>query len=153
VNHTVTIRRFNGDEVFRVKEAKIDLAQRADGVELSLRVQGGPAIRTVSDTESAGALPVLELVVRFSHRQLQRLTREVFTVPLGERDGEVVASLYYFEHQVLDENVFRVMNLTSETMLVDWRATTTDVNHYDGLKPRASVHVRARCRVSLPNRA
>jgi hypothetical protein len=52
-----------------------------------------------------------------------------------------VATIYYYEHEDLDNNVIDVLRQEQDCFQIRWTATTLDVNYYDGSKPDTRVEI------------
>jgi len=145
---TITLHRFNGDEIYAVESATIEHYKDEDGFYLvTFRAEAGKTpIQTLPDTESLRAQPFTEWTLTLPKLPgvLFRVG-SVFTIPKGYREQarDYVTNLYYCEHEPMDEN--EIVVLERDRLRVRARITgmATDVNHYDGSKPRTKVVVEA----------
>ncbi len=131
------LHRFNGDEIYRLKSATIQLAQYEGRPRLTFAVETEEgAIQTSPDTADFPTTPNAEASVILDHFDKEHLVGRQFLVPTGyvEQFGDYVAMLYYYEHDDLNNNVIEVVGRDGDLFHVHWTATATDVNYYDGSK-------------------
>ena len=143
---TLTLHRFNGDEVFGLSEATIRASPDGDDVLLNLAVNTHQCpIKTLPDTEELRAWPNAEVTVRVPRAQLASLVGRRFSVPKAwdEAEGDHVSRIYYCEHEDLNENEVEFLELSGDALKVRWTGTTTDVNYYDGSKPDTRVVIES----------
>ncbi len=136
------LHRFNGDEIYRLKSAAIQLAQYEGRPRLTFAVETEEeAIQTSPDTADFPTTPNAEASVILDHFDKEHLVGRQFLVPTGydEKFGDYVAMLYYYEHDDLNNNVIEVLDRDGDSFHVRWTATATDVNYYDGSKPDAKI--------------
>jgi hypothetical protein len=138
------LHRFNGDEVYRIHSAAMLTHPIEDGVMLWFQVQAEtPALQTLPDTEVLKARPNAEVGIALPSVDLTQLAGHSFSVP-SAYDNEMedyVASIYYCEHEDLNENEVVVLERRGSAFRVYWTASTTDVNYYDGSKARTRVEI------------
>src|SRR5215475_7492506 len=142
----LTLRRFNGEEVYRTKTAVMWAYQVDGGAMLWFEVATErPALQTCPDTAEMGMNPSAQVGVRVESIDLARLAGSRFSIPVAydESTEEHVATLYYCEHEDLDENEIQILERKADYFHVLWTGTTNDVNYYDGSKPRARVEIQA----------
>lgn len=141
---TFILRRFNGDEVYQIESATIALDDGQDGVRLTFVVKAAKgALQTVPDTVTYPATPNAEVAIMLPPDDINKLVGRQFMVPTGydSQQEEYVATIYYYEHEVLDNNVIDIFSHEHDAFHVRWTATTLDVNYYDGSKPDTQVEI------------
>jgi hypothetical protein len=141
---TFVLHRFNGDEIYRIKSARMLVCKGEDGIWLWFEVDTErPAIQTVPDTAELEMRPSAEVAVILPSLDATDLVGSHFSVPAGYDDqfGDYLAKIYYCEHEVLDNNEIDVLGRESNVFHVRWTATTMDVNYYDGSKPETRVEI------------
>lgn len=139
---TLTLHRFNGDEAYNLKSADVRVRSEESQLVLTLEVDTEEgALQSVPDTVEFSAKPSAEVSVILHQLDEQTLVGQRFVVPAGydPNTEEYVATLYYYEHQDLDNNVIEMLSRDSNKFHIRWTATTQDVNYYDGSKPDTSV--------------
>lgn len=143
---TLTLHRFNGDEVFGLSRATIHAHPEGDEVVLYLYVNTHQQpIKTLPDTEGLNAWPNAEVTVRVPRSQFESLTGRRFSVPKswGEALDDHVSCIYYCEHEDLNENEVEFLERRGDGFKVRWTGTATDVNYYDGSKPDTRVVIES----------
>jgi hypothetical protein len=140
------LHRFNGNEEFEIQRATILAVHDEDGFRLWFEAETeGVCVKSLPDTESLRAWPKAEVAVGLKKIEPARLIGKRFSVPAAY-DKEIddhVASIYYVEHGDLDDNEIEVIDKDGDVFKVRWTGTTTDVNYYDGSKPRTRVEIVA----------
>jgi len=142
----LVLHRFNGDEEYEVERATILAVHDEDGFRLWFEAEtDGVCLRRLLDTESLHGSPKAEVAVGLKKVEPTRLAGKRFSVPAAydQEIDEHVASIYYVEHEDLDENEIEVVARDGDVFQVRWTGTTTDVNYYDGSKPRTRVEIVA----------
>jgi hypothetical protein len=144
------LQRFNGDEIYRVATAVLWAhAKASGGLMLWCEVTTEPqALQTLPDTAEMEMHPYAELGVALPNLDVTQLAGTHFQVPSAydAQAQERVATLYYCEHQDLDDNELRILARDGERFQIHWTATTGDVNHYDGSQPRTRVEITSWCK-------
>ena len=99
------------------------------------------AIQTCPDTAEYSTTPNAEASVMLDHFDQEHLVGRLFVVPSAsdEQLKDNVATLYYYEHDDLNNNVIEVVGRDGDLFHVHWTATATDVNYYDGSKPDTEI--------------
>ena len=140
------LHRFNGDEEYEVERATIFAVHDRDELRLWFEADtDGVCLKSLPDTESLRAKPKAEVAVGLKKVEPARLVGKKFSVPAAydEEIDDHVASIYYVEHEDLDDNEVEVVARDGDVFQVRWTGTTTDVNYYDGSKPRTRVEIVA----------
>ena len=136
------LHRFNGDEEFPLGAATILASRTEDGIRVGLDAEtGGAAIRTVPDTAGDPASPRAEVAFIVESLDPLRLVGRKFVVPRGSTWDDDLASLYYYEHEDLNDNTVEFLDRRHNMFLVRWTGTARDVNFYDGNKPPTTLEV------------
>ncbi|WP_395738042.1 hypothetical protein [Prosthecobacter sp.] len=145
---TLTLHRFNGDEIYPVVSATIRHHKDEDGAyAITFRAETcGPPIQTLPDTESLHAQPSAEWTLTQPKIPAVVLrTGARFAIPQGydETTGEYLTNLYYCDHEPMDENEIVVLERSGLQVRARITALATDANFYDGSKARMKVVVEA----------
>lgn len=143
---TFVLHRFNGDEIYGVKSATIDVFERDGAIELFLYVNTKvKPVKTLPDTAELHTRPNAEVYITLKKLDVTKLVGRRFSIPESWSDekGDHVSCIYYGEHNDIDRNVVRFLEQQGDKYLVRWTGTTTDVNYYDGSKPDAKVEIKA----------
>jgi hypothetical protein len=136
------LHRFNGDEVFRLGTATIFAYRTEDGIRVNLDAEtDGMALKTVADTAQDPANPRAEVAFVVEALDVGMLVGQRFLVPHGRTRDDDLASIYYYEHEDLNENVVEFLGLDGDRFRVRWTASARDVNYYDGSKPKTKLEV------------
>lgn len=136
------LRRFNGDEVFRLGAATILASRTEDGIRIDLDAEtDGVAIKAVSDTAEHPANPRAEVAIIVEALDAAQLVGQRFVVPRGRTDDDDLASLYYYEHDDLNDNAIEFVERTGELFRVRWAGRARDVNFDDGSKPETTIEI------------
>jgi len=140
------LHRFNGDEVYEVQRATILPVHDEDGFRLWFEAEtDGVCLKSLPDTAILRGQPKAEVAVGVKKVEPTRLVGRKFSVPAAydEEIDDHVSSIYYVEHEDLDDNQIEVTARDEDVFHVRWTGTTTDVNYYDGSKPRTRVEIDA----------
>jgi hypothetical protein len=141
---TMTFHRQAGDEVYRLKSAVLSVSRTKGGYELVFGVDAKKgAVKTTPDTAQSPKTPNAEVFVTVKHFDPEKLVGRKFSVPKAydEEQEDHVATLCYYEHQDLNGNVVEILARDGEYYQVRWRATTCDVNYYDGSAPENRIEI------------
>ena len=151
---TMTLHRFNGDEIYSIESATIEHYKNEDGLfSVTFRAETSETpIQTLPDTEPLRAQPFAEWTLTMPKIPgLLLRAGSTFTIPKGysNQAQDYVTNLYYCEHEPMDEN--EIVVLERDRLRVRARITgvATDVNHYDGSKPPTKVKVEADFTLSI----
>jgi hypothetical protein len=140
------LHRFNGDEQYEVQRATILALHDEEGFRLWFEADtDGVCIKSLPDTECLHRSPKAEVAVGLNKVEPAQLAGKKFSVPTAydERIDDFVASIYYVEHEDLDDYEIEVVARDGDLFQVHWTGTTTDVSYYDGSKPRTRVDIVA----------
>jgi hypothetical protein len=143
---TLTLDRFNGQEQFSVEEAVIYVLTDNGTTRLNFEVTtGGPPLNTLPDTEELRATPDAEFTVAAPGFSWDSLVGSHWEIPLGydPESDDYVTRIYYCEHEETDDNLIKVIEREGMSFRVRITGTCTDVNFYDGSKPRTKVTIDA----------
>lgn len=136
------LHRFNGDEVHRLSGATICASRTEDGIRIHLEaVSEGPAIKTLPDTAEEPSSPRASVAFVVKSLNPPELVGQQFVVPYARTRDDDLASIYYYEHEDLDDNTIQFLDRKEERFRIRWTAITQDVNFYDGSKPPAAVEI------------
>jgi hypothetical protein len=145
---TMTLHRFNGDEIYSVQSATIKQNQMENGLfAITFRAETAwPPIKMLPDTESLRGKPTAEVTIHVDEPAAVVLkTGATFSLAKGydESTREQQANFYYREHEPMDENEIEVLEREGPKIQISILGTVRDVNHYDGSKPRTKVTIVA----------
>jgi hypothetical protein len=141
---TFVLHRYCGDEVYALREAELFAYLVADGIALSFEAHtAAEPIQSLPDTASLRAQPHAEVTVVVPTLDPERLVGARFSVPRGydEQVEDSVATLYYCEHEDLDDNVVEILSRLEDGFRVRWTGSSTDVNYYDGSQPATLIEI------------
>jgi hypothetical protein len=143
---TLTLHRFNGDEIYNVSEATIRYFVRGDCVHMDFRVNTeDKPVQTLPDTEELHVRPNGQWQTVVPIFGLKDWNGRTFSIPQGydEESAEYLTNLYYVEHETIDENQISVLEHEGERLLVQITGMMPDVNYYDDSKPPTQVEIIA----------
>jgi hypothetical protein len=136
------LHRFNGVEEFPLGDSTILASRTEDGIRIDLDAETeGEAIRTVADTADHPTNPRADVAFVVESLDAPRLVGQTFIVPHGRTKDDDLASLYYYEHDDLNDNSVEFLDRKHNMFLVRWTGTARDVNFYDGSKPSTTLEV------------
>ena len=139
-----TFHRFNGVEEYSLISATMLAVHEEDGICLWFEAKtDGVRLQSLADTAELHARPNAEVGVALQELDPNKLVGKRFTVPSGydEKIEDHFATIYYVEHAGLNENEIEVTAQEGNVFHVHWKGTTTDVNFYDGSKPKTRVEI------------
>ncbi len=143
---TLTLHRFNGDEIYNVSEATIRYFIQGDCICLDfiVRTEKKP-VQTLPDTQELHGWPNGEWQIRVPVFDLKNWVGRTFSIPQGydEEREEYVTNFYYLEHEAIDENLITILEREEERLWVQITGMITDVNYSDGSKPPTQVEIKA----------
>lgn len=143
---TFVLHRFNGNEIYAVKSARIEAFEEDGTIDLFLFVNTkAKPLQTLADTEELKQRPNAEVYITLKVLNLSKFVGRRFSVPASwsEEKADHVSCIYYCEHNDLNQNVVRILEQQGNKFLIHWTGKTTDVNHYDGSKPETKVEIKA----------
>lgn len=145
---TITLHRFNGDEIYNVAEATVDFYVAEDGLfATTFRAEADSLpIQTLPDTEELRAQPFAELMLYLpKHPGVTLLSGRSCRLARGYHDasGESLTNFYYCNHQIVDNVEITVLKRHGDRARLRITGTTVDVNFYDGSKPRTKLSIDA----------
>ena len=140
-----TLHRFNGIEQFTIAEAKVYVVENDDkSIMLWLEMETDEQpLRSVPDTADCGMNPSGEITIYLDHLQLGTFGERTFPIPNGydEKSRSLIAGLYYFEHQEVNDNTLHLAYKGNGVFQARWTGVTTDIAYYDGSKPDTKIEV------------
>ena len=143
---TLSLDRFNGREQYAVSKATIEVYEENNGyrVDFDVETEETP-LKTLPDTEELPARPEANFFVKMPSFSWDTLVGSRYEMPCGydEETEEYLTHFYYCEHEETDDNVIQVMEADGGRYHVTITATCTDVNYYDGSKPRTKITIDA----------
>ena len=146
---SIKLNRYNGSEIFPFSVAKVRVWQFEDAHTLDFEFETLPYVERSDSLEQipeektlSGEIKII-LPGKFS---LGAVANKKFEVPKSydEALDEYVTSLYYYEHEGLDDNSVEILNIDDDSFRVRWEATACDPNFYDGSKPRTKVLIEGK---------
>ena len=134
------LHRYNGIEEFVLEEAEMTIEPDGNNIWLVLEaITNGTVVRSLPDTEALNATPSAYLSVLLKDFQGKDLLEKHFSI--NEPRGDEEATIYYVEHQPLQENEIVFVSKKNSRYLVKWTALTTDVNDYNGTVPSTHLEI------------
>ena len=145
---TMTLHRFNGDEIYSVQSATIKEHETESGMfAITFKAEASwPPIKMLHDTESLQAKPTAEITIQVAKpADLILKAGATFSLAKGydETTREYFTNFYYREHEPMDENEIEVLERKELKIQISILGTVTDVNYHDGSKPRTKVTIAA----------
>jgi hypothetical protein len=142
---TLTLYRFNGIEKYGISEAKIYAVKKNSNevmVWLEIETKQEP-IQSLPDTAEFNMNPSGEITIYLDNLNLENFGTQKFYLPKGydEESNNLIAFLYYFEHEEINNNVLVMKYNGNGIFHVNWTGTTMDVSYYDGSKPDTKIEV------------
>ena len=144
---TLTLHRYNGDEIYAVSSAKIATAEGEYENEIAVSFEVETAktpLEITSDAQEPYHNPSAEWNLTCSEFDLDESVGRTFSIPEGDPEGEWLARLYYFEHEPIDNNLIEILAYDGDYLTVRITGTAMDVNIYDGSVPPTTVVLEAR---------
>lgn len=138
------LHRFCGDEKFGFESAEVLANRFQDKILLKFEVYADKnPIETLPDTAELKAWPKAEVIVILDEDNFSDLVGRSFEVPeaYDEKFGDHVATIYYCEHEDLNENKIEVLERENNLFHIHWTGKTIDVNYYDGSMPDTQVEI------------
>jgi hypothetical protein len=135
---TITFHRFNGTERFAIREAVLYLLKgdASPSMSFDFKAEGAPIVTSVpDDAESLRGSPSGEFNVDVPVLDVSHLVGRVFTIPLGDPDGDWLARIYYVDHNAARNCTVRVLERDGDRFRVTVSGYCTDFNYCDGSKP------------------
>lgn len=120
------------------------LEKNQDTCSLNIHIVAKEPIQTLEDTVKLKAQPDLRITIPLlsdADKALNDTLHFELLTGIEKETGDPIASLYYAEHQGLDNNIIDIRRVGDNLYYVTWRAETCDVNFYDGSKPVTVVEV------------
>ena len=143
---TMTLHRFNGDEIFPVEKAIVECFKNEEEVSLTFRADASEKpIKTLPDTETLKAHPFYEVILSSKSFDIHNFVGNRYELASGydEETDEYLTDFYYCEHEVIDDNTIEVVEQHGDLFKIRMIGSTIDVNYYDGSKPQTKVIVEA----------
>jgi len=137
------LHRFNGDEVYRLKSAVMVASENYEtdeagpGVSLLFKVEADPEnAQQCEDTVWEGgvdAWPNAEVGIDLPGLNVNELVGREFVIPGAKSDDEdgAMSLIYYYEHEVLNDNSIRIVSRDGDRFWLRWTAVTQDVCFYE----------------------
>lgn len=139
--NTVTIKRLNGDEIYKINKVLLKFHEEDNIKYLKIRLSTDSATQTLEDTKSIKALPPAEINLNINSFDKNVLQSAKFSLSESyDKNAQAHQStLYYVEHQDLDNNEVAIKLIDNGFYDIKWSATTPDVCYYAGSKPNNTV--------------
>ncbi|WP_256762159.1 hypothetical protein [Cohnella sp. WQ 127256] len=142
---TMTLKRFNGTEKFKLSESRAYVVRSDDEtIMMWFETETDPqAIMSVEDTAVFEMNPNAEVTVYLDKLVLKEFGTRLFELSQGynEKSRALDASLYYFEHEAVDENIIKIVYKGNGIFFLQWSGTTTDISYYDNSKPKTILEI------------
>jgi len=142
---TLTLKRFNGIEQFRLVNSNAFAVRNDDGT-IMLWFETGTdpaAIMSVEDTAELSMNPDAEITLILEHLALKEFKAISYELINGynPETRSLDARLYYFEHEAVHENIVELEYRDKGVFYLKWTGRTTDISYYDGSKPDTILEV------------
>ncbi|WP_239616827.1 hypothetical protein [Cohnella mopanensis] len=142
---TMTLKRFNGTEKYKLLESKAYVVRKDDEtIMMWFETETDPqAIMSVEDTAIFEINPSAEVTIYLDKLVLEEFGTKLFELLQGynENNRALDARLYYFEHQAVDENLIKLEYRGNGIFSLQWSGTTIDISYYDDSKPKAILEI------------
>ena len=140
------LTRFCGDEFYPVNKATWHIYENEDDNinELWLDVEADYGIILSEDTKALNAEPHWELTYRHENLNTNDLVTGFRAVIPDGYDNDIddtVTNFYYCEHEASDNNVIEILATEGNRLLIRLTGEVTDVNYYDGSKPKNKIFI------------
>lgn len=138
--------RFCGEELYPIERATWHFHEDEETNELWLEIEAGAGIQLSEDTEELEAQPLWELTVRIKDLKPSDLTIGFEACIKDGYDDDLddtVTNFYYCEHEPTDNNKIEIRDTNGTKILFKVTGEVTDVNYYDGSKPKNTILVEA----------
>ncbi|WP_300675246.1 hypothetical protein [Soonwooa sp.] len=139
------LTRFCGEEIYPIETATWHLYENKDGLnELWLEIESDFGIQLSDDTKDLGGQPHWELTFRIKDLKKSELKvgfRATIKNGYDEELEDSLTNFYYCEHQPTDNNEIEIIDINETKILFRIIGEVTDVNYYDGSKPKNKIYV------------
>ncbi len=143
---TLTLHRFNGDEIFNVSDATLSyfVAEDHATLQFDVKTEDKP-IQTLPDTEELNAWPNGTWQLTVPVLDFDEMVGKIFSIPQGydEEAEEYLAIFYYVEHEAVDNSEIVITGRDKNEFQATITSTVPDVNYYDGSKPATKIVIQA----------
>ena len=143
---TLTLHRFNGDEVFNVSDATISyfVAESHATLQFDVNTEAKP-VQTLPDTEELNAWPNGAWQLTVPAFDPDDLVGKTFSIPFGydEAAEEYLTNFYYVEHEPIDNNEIVITGRDKDDFQITITGIVPDVNYYDGSKAATKIAIQA----------
>jgi len=125
------LHRFNGDEVYRLESAVMFAIETMEGVALWFEVKADPenAQKCEDTKDGLSDSPSAEVGIDLPELNVNELVGREFVIPGAKSEDEdgCMSLLYYYEHEVLNDNSIKVVSRDEDRFWLRWTAVTQDV--------------------------
>jgi len=156
------LHRFNGDEVYRLKSAVMYayktptrpgfFARALSAVMCACKINSGVVtlwFEAIADPENAqrcedsGRSPEAHIGINLPSLNANEMVGREFDIPGAKTEDEdaSMSRLYYYEHEVLNDNRITIVSRSGNRFWLRWTGITQDVCFYDGSKPPTRVEI------------
>jgi len=138
------LTRFCGEEFYPIIKATWQIYKDEDENmnELWLEVKADFGIILHEDTQYLKAKPSWELTFRAENLNVNDLTTGFRAeIPCGYNEDldDSLSNFYYCEHKSSDNNIIEILGTEENRLLIRVTGEITDVNYYDGSKPKNKI--------------
>ena len=140
------LTRFCGEELYPIETATWHFHKNEDDEinELWLEIETDFGIQLSDDTKELGGTPHWELTLRIKNLTLSDLTvgfKADIKDGYSDELDDTVTNFYYCEHEQSDNNEIEILDKKGNKILFRITGEVTDVNYYDGSKPKNKIYV------------
>lgn len=140
---TLTLNRFEGQEIFNIAEAIIYRLPDDDSVDLNFDINCDSAQKVLPGNEASGIRPSAEFNATTASHTWDEFVGKRYEIPEGDTEEDLVASLYYHEHEPVDGITIEVKEKDGDRFRVVIKGNTCDPRYYDDSKPRTELVIDA----------
>ncbi|MDJ1468971.1 hypothetical protein QNI19_04350 [Cytophagaceae bacterium DM2B3-1] len=144
---TLTLKRFNGDEIWNITEGEFSISPRDNYYLLNIWVTSSgdlimkptnDNIREEEEDSDERIHPRIELQTKLSQEQYQNFIGKSFGFLIEEVPEETddnFSNFYYHAHEETYSNQITILKKEADRYHIHSISSATDLNFYDGSKP------------------
>ena len=146
MNGTLTIKRFNGDEIWNLTEGSFSITESPEGPLLNFWVKSNGELLSepLEDSHTTGA-PSIELQSPLNELKDKKSLvglDVIFNLEDAPDDDDLIfANFYYYSHETPLSNKVSIIEEKNNLYHIISISSTVDVNYYDGSKPQNEIFI------------
>jgi hypothetical protein len=136
--------RFCGEEYYPIVKAVWFIVEGEEFDKLCFEIDAARGVVLSDDTKELKAKPNWELTYiskTLNKNDLKNGFKAEIPDSYDENIDDFVTNFYYCEHQETDNNLIEILKTNGEKIYARITGETTDVNYYDGSKPKNKIIV------------